>query len=100
MPTPEEMSDGYDLFIECAADWVTEQVRPTSIRDMLGQLRVDLQDATASDAHGHARRAYALYLLEQLEKYLRHIHGDGIIDWSNSPSVTGRTTATSSADQS
>lgn len=98
MPTPEEMSDGYDLFIEYGADWVTEQVRPTSIRDMLGRLRVDLQDAAASDARGHARGAYALNLLDKLEERLRHIHGDGIIDWSGSPGVTGRTTATSSAD--
>ena len=87
MPTPEEMSDGYDLFIERTADWVTEQVRPDSIGDLLGQLRVDIQEATAPDAHGHARRAYALYLLDRLERHLRRIHGDGIIDLQTGPSV-------------
>ena len=81
VPTPQEMSDGADLFIEQVAQWVTVWVKPTSISDMVESLRAEVEDIPADNPNEHARRAYALYLVNKLERHLT----EALVDADLSP---------------
>ncbi|MXW23563.1 MAG: hypothetical protein F4Z96_02625 [Chloroflexi bacterium] len=71
MPTNKEVTDASLLLVEAVAQWIMVQVRPDSIRDLMASLRAEVEEVpTESDAAAYGKRAYALYLVDELERQL------------------------------